>query len=77
MNVLEGVPSARASHTCLFLYCSSEVTAAVARFDLSAAVPLTHATSSIAPLIVPITLGYFLFDLALLPFWEGTFKVCH
>lgn len=46
------------------------------RFDAAAAAgPLNHARSQVAPVIVPITLGYFVFDLLLLPWWEGSFKV--
>lgn len=37
--------------------------------------PLVHATSRIGAWVIPITLGYFVFDLALLPIWEGKFMV--
>lgn len=37
--------------------------------------PLVHARSDVVAVAAPLTLAYFLFDLALIPVWEGRFAV--
>ncbi len=37
--------------------------------------PLVYATSDVAAATVPVTLAYFIFDLLLVPVWEGTLTV--
>lgn len=52
------------------------ITAAVRRWDAEGArVPLVYAPSDIAAVAVPVTLAYFIFDLLLIPVWEGSFVV--
>lgn len=52
------------------------MTAAVRRWDAAAAeVPLVYATSDTAARALPVTLAYFIFDLMLIPVWEGTLVV--
>jgi hypothetical protein len=49
---------------------------AVQRWDAEAAkVPLVYASSDTAAVFLPVTLAYFIFDLLLVPVWEGTLAV--
>ena len=70
------VVAAAAIYALFYEPSMAEVTAAVARLDAAAARPLLiHNTSKAAAVIVPLTLAYFVFDLLLVPVWEGTLKV--
>lgn len=53
-----------------------EITTGVLQRDAEAVRwPLIHARSDVVAMAAPLTLGYFLFDLLLVPVWEGRLAV--